>query len=89
MHEPALSKLMYMLHSVDSNRKLMVDSVTGPDKFITLITEWVTAYKSMGLNVAGLHTTELDTTMVGETSWSTGQNRITNSPFIAFSFLNQ
>lgn len=47
--EPPLSKLMYMLHSVDSNRKLMVDSVTGPDKFITLITEWVTAYKSMGL----------------------------------------
>lgn len=34
---------------MDSNRKLMVDSVTGPDKFIMLITEWVTAYKSMGL----------------------------------------
>lgn len=50
MPEPALSKLMYMLHSVDSNRKLVVDSVTGPDKFIMLITEWVTAYKSMGLN---------------------------------------
>lgn len=49
MPEPALSKLMYMLHSVDSNRKLLVDSVSSPDKFIMLITEWVTAYKSMGL----------------------------------------
>lgn len=45
MFEFALFKLMYMLYSVDFNRKLMVDFVIGLDKFITLIIEWVIVYK--------------------------------------------
>lgn len=49
MFEFALFKLMYMLYSVDFNRKLMVDFVIGLDKFIMLIIEWVIVYKLMGL----------------------------------------
>lgn len=49
MFEFVLFKLMYMLYSVDFNRKLMVDFVIGLDKFIMLIIEWVIVYKLMGL----------------------------------------
>lgn len=49
MFEFALFKLMYMLYSVDFNRKLMVDFVIGLDKFIMFIIEWVIVYKLMGL----------------------------------------
>lgn len=49
MFEFALFKLMYMLYSVDFNRKLVVDFVIGLDKFITFIIEWVIVYKLMGL----------------------------------------
>lgn len=49
MFEFALFKLMYMLYSVDFNRKLVVDFVIGLDKFIMLIIEWVIVYKLMGL----------------------------------------
>lgn len=49
MYEFVLFKLMYMLYSVDFNRKLMVDFVFSLDKFITLIIEWVIVYKLMGL----------------------------------------
>lgn len=47
--EFSLFKLMYMLYSVDFNRKLLVDFVFSLDKFITLIIEWVIVYKLMGL----------------------------------------
>lgn len=49
MFEFALFKLMYMLYSVDFNRKLVVDFVIGLDKFIMFIIEWVIVYKLMGL----------------------------------------
>lgn len=49
MFEFALFKLMYMLYSVDFNRKLLVDFVIGLDKFIMFIIEWVIVYKLMGL----------------------------------------
>lgn len=47
--EFSLFKLMYMLYSVDFNRKLLVDFVFSLDKFIMLIIEWVIVYKLMGL----------------------------------------
>lgn len=49
MFEFVLFKLMYMLYSVDFNRKLVVDFVIGLDKFIMFIIEWVIVYKLMGL----------------------------------------
>lgn len=49
MFEFVLFKLMYMLYSVDFNRKLVVDFVIGLDKFIMFIIEWIIVYKLMGL----------------------------------------